>query len=320
MLFMICGFAKNEHFQKGLASCYMRYAEAKNIDGNGTEYLKFKKRAYKVTRGDEIFPYSPLDLGVSVENGLDFKMDKYNRLMKILSDTDLIKNEYDMLAHLQCLFDCWIGDESQDALGKQKIKECEKSFLWNLESFEQKFKITPKDTPDSLKKPTYTEEIAMDEKKKHELCYSVYYNEGEYIPPITAKNIVEKIIKNTGSFDSASVLITGYIDWTGEPHYGRYLAKKRMIFMRDLLVESGVSSRKVLGFVTEYSDILKDKNDTDKLNARRRVRVCIVDFVVGSRHGQEFLDFFDYKGNGDLKPSEIEKMGRGQIPKQVKKK
>jgi len=298
-IILFSGYVSASEFSESLSDCYLRYSNQRNDEGDGKIYLKFKKRAFK-TSTYNLLPYNPILLGIDVNNGLGEAMSCYNRLMVFREDTELLQKEFNMIAHLQCNFDCWLGEDLKSQNSINHSLECKKTFLYNLTKLEDKLQFHSTDM-------NIENQLLEDKNDNSKACDSIYFDTNKSIPSIDAKKIIEKVIYNTDKFKIYGILITGYIDWKSEPHYGKFLTKKRMMFVKDLLEQNGISNLKIKGLIV---DSKVEKDDSISNVANKRIRICVIDALINRNVGEYFAEKFDYNSNDEIVNGDIESLNK----------
>ncbi len=273
----------NQEFQEALATCYFQYANQREIENASSSALKFRKKIKEIASSiPAIPPENPMNLGIDVDEGLNEMMHSYKILNSIIMDDGLMAKDLNMIAHLQCLYDIWIVEREGDVLSQAHAHGAYKLFLHNIQKYAPNY--------------NFQEKIVTQDTIDNNYCYAIFFNKGKYIPNPESRAIIEKIINQSGYVEYYNIVITGYIDWRDEPHYGKILTKKRMIFIRDLLYNNGIPNIKIRGVLEELNRESVLKTTAEEA---RKAKVCIVNTKMLGFTGKTFIQKFDYTQKGE---------------------
>lgn len=280
-------FAKNVKFSKfdeALFDCLIRYSEQRNKEGNGPAALMFKRRAYSILK-TAAKPIRPVDVGIGISNGLDEAEVSRKRLMRFVENEEFIKQDYDMIAHIYCQFDIWMLESDSDWNTKVHKEEAKNSFLHNLAAIENKYY-------GALSFDEIGGGVIVDKTisgLKEDQCVQIAFGKNETSITHKMSLSVESLLKKKNDFYPYGVLIIGYIDWETEGHYAMLLGKKRMISMRNFILNAGVREEKISGDVVE---ILTKKENPETINTN--VRVCLFNFLKHGKIGNKFVSLLEF--------------------------
>lgn len=276
----------NEELRESLRNCYMQYAKQREVEDGTAISLWFKAKARSVD--DEtpaIPPENPVNLGIDIDEGLEWMLTSYNKLMQLLSDERYLAKDANMLGYMQCLHDIMVVEDKQTVLGEQHANEAKWLLFYNLKRYDPN--ITTAENKDQ------EFQVFVEHEIRNAKCSSIFFTKGNFTPNMESKQVIERIIKHTGTIKNYNIVIIGYVDWRDEPHYAKMLTKKRMMFVRDVFKNSGILNEKLKGLIKE---IPTDSSvDIDKA---RRIKLCIIDSTV-TKIGRNFIPEFDYSQKGE---------------------
>ncbi len=292
-----------EIFKKSLSACYIRHSEQRDREGDGFIALKFRQRSVENLKfQDGVYPITPLSLSVESADELNLML-KFHRMMSYYRlDFNILKDDYDLLGHLQCQFDIWMLENGQSKSSAEHRSAARQNFIDNIGQFE-------KDYPVLISSTNISQNFASHDIEKNISsgdCMSLIFEKDSY--KITSNSIatIEAILSKKQQFSPFGILLIGYINWYDEDHFAKLVAKKRMESVYNFFMMINLNPYKIRGTLVD----IRKQNSVSELGMNNQIRICIFDILKHGKLGNEFVREFDFKNNMQYIDVQNEKIKR----------
>ncbi len=262
--------SEGNNFQEFLLYEYKEKArfEAEEMhDWNSAEL--YSQKALKSIENNKIYPEEttywrlPEDKVKEIRNA-------YKNLITIYDDA-MIVDPYNLAIAISSL-DCW-SEQQEENWQTWDIINCKDSFLNSIHKIYNKISKSEKriETKEAVSK-NKEEAIIVTKNKNDEIIQIVYFDFDKIeLSDVSLKNIKKFLINNKKQINE--YLIIGHTDTKGTKKYNLSLSIKRAEFVKNILINNGISDKKIDIFGKGEDFLALDTPDETKHPANRRVEI-----------------------------------------------
>jgi OOP family OmpA-OmpF porin len=290
--------AVGDPFTKALMLEYQAFSQSEAEQYDWWDAEKFARKGLKAARGEMVPPEDPSKWDIP-KTILPAMMEAREKLITVLSNPDIRKEEPELSARVQAMFDCWV-EQQEENWQTEHIDACRNEFYdvldylstpkevaanVNPSQFEE---VVPeseealpwqKDTAPSpqtvVKALADTKPIGKPATPEVSASYVVFFEFNSTKLTKEGSKIVSQVAKSLKDEKSYEVLLNGYADTTGNAEYNLVLSRRRADAIRQALIKQGIKQAAISLHSFGEDKLAVQTQDGVKEKANRRVEVFI---------------------------------------------